>query len=182
VIIAELVSLGLAAALGALEAARGNWDPALFTTLLLLSIVGDLAAVDTAASRVKLSSSFLAIVIAIVFLGATPAALIAVITIVASWIRDRYPRTDLLINLVTYAWFPLVAGLGFHELVDVSNLDGGDPGYYPRSPCSPSSTCSASCCSPSSAATSSSCGRSSSPASRWRCSRRCCERSTCATG
>ena len=41
---------------------RADWDLALFVTLLALSIVGDLTAVDTAASRVKLSSSFLAIV------------------------------------------------------------------------------------------------------------------------
>ena len=43
-----------------------------------LSIVGDLTAVDTPASRVKISSSFLAIVVAAVFLGGAPAAVIGV--------------------------------------------------------------------------------------------------------
>jgi putative nucleotidyltransferase with HDIG domain len=107
-----------------------DWDPTLFITLLALSIIGDLAAVDTAASRVKLSSSFLAIVIAIVFLGAAPATVIALITIMVSWTRDRYPRPDLLINLVTYACFPVIAGIGFHESVAALGLDGAEPAYY----------------------------------------------------
>jgi putative nucleotidyltransferase with HDIG domain len=129
-VLAEFLALALALALAVIEAPHADWDPALFVTLLALSIIGDLAAVDTAASRVKLSSSFLAIVIAIVFLGATPATLIALITILASWTRDRYPAPDLLINLLTYACFPLVTGIGFHELVAALGTDPLDPAYY----------------------------------------------------
>jgi putative nucleotidyltransferase with HDIG domain len=113
-----------------LEAGKADWDPMLLATLLALSIVGDLAAVDTAASRVKLSSSFLAIVIAVVFLGVTPAVVIALVTILISWARDRYPATDLLINLVTYAWFPLLGGVGFHELVAALGTATDDAVYY----------------------------------------------------
>jgi putative nucleotidyltransferase with HDIG domain len=79
---------------------------------------------------VKLSSSFLAIVIAIVFLGAAPATAIALITILVSWTRDRYPASDLLVNLVTYACFPLITGIAYHELVASLGIGGTDPAYY----------------------------------------------------
>ena len=53
-----------------------------------------------------------------VFLGGTPAALIGVLTILAGWLRWRDEPHDLLNNLLTYAIFPLVGGIAFHEVVD----------------------------------------------------------------
>jgi putative nucleotidyltransferase with HDIG domain len=119
----ELVALlaGGAAATAAND--LSNWDLPLFFVLLALSIVSDLTALDTPASRLKISSSFLAIVSAIVFLGPTPAAVIGVATIAAGWIRFRYAATILLINVVTFAWFPLLAGIPFDGL-----LRAADPG------------------------------------------------------
>ena len=130
VVALELFALALAAVVAGVRAGGADWDPALFATLLAVSIAGDLTAVDTPASRVKLSSSFLAIVIAIVFLGETPAAIIGVLTIAAGWLRARYARPDLLINLVTYAWFPLAAGILFHEIVQASGIADMDPSFY----------------------------------------------------
>lgn len=130
VVALELCALALAAGLAVVLASDGEWDLPLFVSLLVVSVVGDLTAVDTATSRVKLSSSFLAIVVAIVFLGATPAALIGVLTILAGWTRWRYSREDLLINLVTYAWFPLLTGLAFGEAVDAAGVSDTDPGFY----------------------------------------------------
>ena len=76
-------------------------------------VIGDLTAVDTPASRMSISSSFLTIVTATVFLGEAPAALIGVATILRRLARFRYAPTTLLINLVTYAWFPLLSGIAF---------------------------------------------------------------------
>jgi putative nucleotidyltransferase with HDIG domain len=130
VIALEVGALALAAGLAVVRAGEADWDLPLFLTLLIVSVAGDLTAVDTATSRVKLSSSFLAIVVAVVFLGESPAALIGVLTILAGWTRWRYSRQDLLINLVTYAWFPLLSGIAFHEIVDATGVSDTEPGFY----------------------------------------------------
>jgi putative nucleotidyltransferase with HDIG domain len=128
----EIAALAAAVAVAVSRAATGHVDWELDTLLFLLalSIVGDILVVQTAASGVKTSSSFLAIITAIVFLGEVPAALIGVATILVGWCVSRYGARDLLINLVTYAWFPLIAGIAFHEAVDATGATDTDPLYY----------------------------------------------------
>jgi len=128
----EIAALVAAVGIAVSRAATGHVDWELDTLLFLLalSIVGDILVVQTAASGVKTSSSFLAIITAIVFLGEVPAALIGVATILVGWCVSRYGARDLLINLVTYAWFPLIAGVAFHEAVDGTGATATDPLYY----------------------------------------------------
>ena len=64
----------------------GTWPCS--AILLAFSVFSDLTAVATE-SKVKISGSFLALVLAMVFLGGTPAALIGVITILVGWLRWR---------------------------------------------------------------------------------------------
>ena len=71
---------------------------ALFAILLGFSIFSDLTAIETS-SKLKISGSFLALVLAMVFLGGTPAALIGVLTILVGWLRWRDEPHDLLNNL-----------------------------------------------------------------------------------
>jgi hypothetical protein len=106
-----------------------DWDFALLLTLLAFSIVSDVGAVETGAS-VKISGSFLALVLAMVFLGGPPAALIGVVTIAVGWLRWRDSASDFLINLVTYAWFPLAGGLAFSAATDAAALDPNDGFFY----------------------------------------------------
>jgi putative nucleotidyltransferase with HDIG domain len=122
----------LAAAVGVAIWLNGDsdWNLPLLAVLLAASIAGDLTALDTSASRIKISSSFLTIVTAMVFLGETPAAVIAVVTILVGWARFRYARTGLLMNLVTYAWFPLLAGSAFHAAVDATGAGQMDVLFY----------------------------------------------------
>ena len=110
--------------------ADSNWDLRALLTLCVIAVVSDLTAIETAASRVKISASFLAIVTAIVFLGAVPAALVGMATIAAGWSRDRYAGHYLLENLVTYAWFPLLSGLAFHAAVDATGTDDQRALFY----------------------------------------------------
>jgi putative nucleotidyltransferase with HDIG domain len=128
----ELVALVAALAVCVSRAATGHieWDLDTLLFLLALSIVGDILVVQTAASGVKTSSSFLAIITAIVFLGEVPAAFIGVATILVGWCVSRYAGHDLLINLVTYAWFPLIAGIAFHEIVDATGTNQTEALYY----------------------------------------------------
>ena len=78
----------LAAATGvAIEvAATANWNLPLLSSLLVFAVVSDRWAIDTTAtlgnrSRLLMSGSFLALVMAMVLLGGAPAALIGVATI-----------------------------------------------------------------------------------------------------
>jgi putative nucleotidyltransferase with HDIG domain len=102
----------------------------LFFTLLVFSAVSDLRAVETS-GKLKISGSFLALVLAMVFMGGTPAATIGVSTIVVGWLRWRDAPQDFLINLTTYAWFPLVGGILFKSIQDSTGVSAGDGLFYP---------------------------------------------------
>ena len=70
-----------------------DWNLSLFGLLLALSMVGDVLALSTLvqlAARSRAASWRSST--AIVFLGSTPAAMIGVVTILAGWLRFRYPR------------------------------------------------------------------------------------------
>jgi putative nucleotidyltransferase with HDIG domain len=116
VVALEVVSLAAAIVAALLLDGDSNWDLAVLGTLLVMAIVSDLTAITTASSHLSVSASFMAIVTATVFLGEAPAALLGVITILGGWLRERYRPHYLLNNLVTYAWFPLLSGLAFHEV------------------------------------------------------------------
>ena len=129
VIRAEIAALVAAAAAAILLIGDGTWEPGLFAMLLVLSVASDLLVIPVR-GNVKLSGSFLAIVTAVVFLGESVGALIGVLTILAGWLVNRYPSPHLLINLVTYAWFPLVSGALFHATVDGLDIARSDPTFY----------------------------------------------------
>jgi putative nucleotidyltransferase with HDIG domain len=130
VVTLELAALAAALVVAVWRNGDSNWDLALFAILLATSVIGDLTAVDTPTSRVKISSSFLTIVTATVFLGETPAALIGVVTIAAGWLRFRYAPTILLINVVTYAWFPLLSGIAFAASLQGAGIGQMDSLFY----------------------------------------------------
>jgi putative nucleotidyltransferase with HDIG domain len=124
-----LTALAGVVAVGIARAPTANWDPALFGILLGFSIFSDLTAIETS-SKLKTSGSFLALVLAMVFLGGPPAAAIGVISIWAGWFRWRDDPHDLLVNTLTYATFPLVSGLAFHQAVDHYHVDASEPMFY----------------------------------------------------
>ncbi len=122
---------GLVAVLvvGVLTAGTANWDPALFGILLAFSVFSDLTAITTT-SKVRLSGSFLPIVLAIVLLGGPPAALIGILTIFTGWLSERRALHLELNNLLTYAGFPLVTGLAFHWVTTGAGILTSQPAFY----------------------------------------------------
>jgi putative nucleotidyltransferase with HDIG domain len=124
-----LVALAVAIAVAILRAPFANWNMALFGILLGFSAFSDLTSIETE-SRLKISGSFLAHVLAMVFLGGTPAALIGVISILAGWARFREGWNFLLVNLLTYMTFPLVVGIVFHEVLHSTGITSADPAFY----------------------------------------------------
>ncbi len=130
VIYAEFAALAAAVALVILTDGMSNWDLGLLGTLTAISVISDLIAVRTRVYQVVVSASFLTIVIGAVFLGGGPAALMGVVTILIGWSKARYPTQHLLINLVTYAWFPLIAGIVFHTSSEAASVETGSAGFY----------------------------------------------------
>ncbi|HVY77321.1 MAG TPA: HD-GYP domain-containing protein [Solirubrobacterales bacterium] len=123
-----LLTLALGAAV--YFAPEGNWDLPLFAILLVFSAFSYVTAVTTE-SNVKVSGAFLALVLAMVFLGGTAAALIGVATNLIGWLfRWRDEPHYLLNNLVAYAIFPLVAGVTFHAVIEATGLTASDPVFY----------------------------------------------------
>src|SRR3954469_1352914 len=127
----------LAAATGLAIGVAGDasWNLPLLASLLGFAVVSDLWAIDTSASlgnrsRLLMSGSFLALVVAMVLLGGTPAALIGVCTIVVGHFRFHERRDLFVNNLVAYSWFPLLGGIGFAAARDALALSSDDPGYY----------------------------------------------------
>src|SRR5665811_1290990 len=112
------------------RAPAADWNLSLFAILLGFSVFSDVTAIETE-SRLKISGSFLALVLAMVLLGGTPAALIGVAGIFAGWLlRFREPLHDLLINLLTYVTFPLVVGVAFRETIAQSQISSAEPAFY----------------------------------------------------
>ncbi len=129
IITAELGGLVAVVAVGVLTADTASWDPALFGILLAFSVFSDLTAITTT-SKVRLSGSFLPIVLAIVLLGGPPAAVIGILTIFIGWLGERNALHLELNNLLTYAGFPLVTGLAFHWVTTSADISTSQPAFY----------------------------------------------------
>lgn len=123
------VALAGTVAFAAWWAPECDWNLPLFAVLLTFSVFSDLTAVSTE-SKVKVSGSFLALVVAMVFLGGTPASLIGLATIGVGWLRWHDEGHYLLNNLLTYALFPLVGGIAFEAATDAAGLTQDDPYFY----------------------------------------------------
>ena len=111
------------------DAPSSNWDPALFVILMGFSIFSDLTATSTG-DKIRISGSFLALVLSMVFLGGAPAALIGVITISLGWLRWREETHYFIANLLNYSLFPLVGGVVFHAIVANNNISDKEVGFY----------------------------------------------------
>src|SRR5207247_8318163 len=125
-----VIALVAAVALAAALAPSSNWDLPLLALLATIAALSDLTAVETGDRKIKLSGSFLTIVVAIVLLGETAAAIVSVLSILIGWLRPRYAGRILLVNVVNYAWFPLISGLVFKGLVARTGLERTDAAYY----------------------------------------------------
>jgi putative nucleotidyltransferase with HDIG domain len=127
---AMFAGLALTVAVAVWRAPMADWDLALFAVLLAFATFSYLTAVATE-SRLRVSGAFLAIVLAMVFLGGTPAAVIGVTTNVVGWLfRWRDDPHYLLINVLTYALFPLIGGIVFHEAISASGITDADWLFY----------------------------------------------------
>jgi diguanylate cyclase (GGDEF)-like protein len=123
------LALAAAAALVVITAPSARWDPGELAIIATFAVMSDLTNVEIT-TKLRVSGSFLGLMLAAVLLGGGPAALVGVLTIAVGWLRSREAPHYLRNNLVTYAWFPLCTGLLFHSLINAAHLGPRALGYY----------------------------------------------------
>ncbi|MDQ6778878.1 MAG: EAL domain-containing protein [Actinomycetota bacterium] len=114
----------------AATAGGDHWNPWSLAVLASFTLASDLMSVETDSSKLKVSGSFLGLILAAVLLGGGPAALIGVLTITIGWVRWRESQHYFRNNLITYVWFPLAAALFFHAATTVADVGPHQLGYY----------------------------------------------------
>ncbi len=125
----ELLALAIGLGVAALFAGRSDWDLPVLGILVALAIVSDLRRVSVPSNRIFASASFLAIITVAVLLGSAAGVLAGVLTISVGWLKERYPKPDLLINLVTYVWFPIVSGRAIRIAGEALGVGSEDAEY-----------------------------------------------------
>lgn len=124
-----LVMLALVLAAVVVAAPSANWDFALLAVLLGFAGFSDLTA-KVIEDRLNISGNFPALILAMVFLGGSPAALMGLATAFLGYLRWREPLSSFVQNLVNYSLFSLVGGLTFHAVVNETGLTDKDLGFY----------------------------------------------------
>jgi len=126
----QATALAIAAIVIVLTAHEARWDVKSLIVITALSTISDLTSVETGSHKLRVSASFLGLILAAVLLGGGPAAMIGVVTITVGWLRWREAGHYFRNNLVTYIWFPLIGGLFFHAASRAAHLTSGDLSYY----------------------------------------------------
>jgi diguanylate cyclase (GGDEF)-like protein len=106
-----------------------NWSWPLFAVIGVFTILGELTEVETG-PKLRVSGSFLGLVVAATVLGPGPGAALGAISTIVSWARHREAAHYFVNNLAAYTAFPLVAGIFFHETLRAGHLGPGQVGYY----------------------------------------------------
>jgi diguanylate cyclase (GGDEF)-like protein len=127
----QVLALAGAAAMIWVTAPAAHWAPWPLLVITLFTVVSDVTAVESG-SKLKVSGTSLGLMLAVVILGAAPAAVIGGVTIVVSWVcrgdhgRGHFVRTD----VAVFAWLLLITGLFFHAAANIAHLDPSVAGYY----------------------------------------------------
>ncbi len=110
------LALAAAVVVVALTNGENRWNLPELAIITGLTVGSDLTHVQTGSSKLRVSGSFLGIMLAAVLLGGGPAALVGVISIALGWLHSREVGHQFRNNLATYAWFPLIGGLVFYAV------------------------------------------------------------------
>jgi putative nucleotidyltransferase with HDIG domain len=109
--LAEVALLGCSVVGIALAWDAADWDPlGLWVLLLVVALVSDFLAIRIS-SNVRISASFVAIVLAMALLGPAPAALLGLATTIPDLAFRGQNNNDKLADLAGWMAFPLIGGL-----------------------------------------------------------------------
>ena len=101
--------LGAGVTVAVLSSRAEDWRPVHLVLLLLVLAIGS-EALTIELRRVRMSGSFLAVVLAMALLGPAPAAAIGAASVLADDIARRRGLRDTLWNAMTFVAFPLIGG------------------------------------------------------------------------
>jgi diguanylate cyclase (GGDEF)-like protein len=108
---------------------RPAWAWPLFVAMGVFVVVADLTMVS-AGSKLNVSGSFYALVVAAAVLGAGPAAVLGIGSTLAIIRRYRWRLHFQVSNLAIYASFPMAAGIFIHEVTRATHSSPDHAGYY----------------------------------------------------
>ncbi len=122
VMLAQLALLTGALVAAALTSREQDWQPAALVWLLVgFAVLSERLTVDGRGMRI--SGSFIAIVVAMVTLGPAPAVLVGISGIAFDAFRTNLVAWKLLVNVTAYAVFPVIAALAFRALEPALDAD-----------------------------------------------------------
>jgi putative nucleotidyltransferase with HDIG domain len=118
---AQIAMLASSLVVVAATSRAADWQPVELVVLLAaLAVASDAMAIETKALR--LTGSFVALVLAMALLGPGPAVAIGLLTIGVDAVRLRTAPGFVLTNVAAYATFPLIGGLAVRALhLDAAN-------------------------------------------------------------
>jgi putative nucleotidyltransferase with HDIG domain len=129
VVAGQVAGLFVVLAVAGVAAPSANWDLTLLGVLLGFAVISDVTA-KAVADRLKISGSFPALVLAMVFLGGAPAVVMGLITALLGWTRWRESTHYFIHNLFNYSLFSLLGGLVFQTLMNHTAITDQDIGFY----------------------------------------------------
>src|SRR3954451_12039167 len=110
IIAVQLSVLSVALAGTAITSRTSDWQPIELVCLLFVLAVGS-EALTVQVRAVRMSGSFLALVLAMALLGPAPAAVIGMASVLIDELASRRSVVGAAGNLAIYGTFPLVGGL-----------------------------------------------------------------------
>lgn len=114
-VVAQIALLASSLAVVVATTRASDWQPVELVALLaVISVLSDQMAIETKALR--LTGSFVALVLAMALLGPGPAVAIGLVTIAVDAVRLRTAPYFVFTNVVAYSTFPLVGGLAVRAL------------------------------------------------------------------
>lgn len=113
-----------------LTAGSDRWSVGPLVVIAILTVISDLTSVGEAFPNLKLSGSFLGIMLAAVLLGGGPAAAVGVLSILVGWLRWREAPHLLRNNLASFVWFPLIGSAFFHAALSLAHIGPDAVAYY----------------------------------------------------
>jgi putative nucleotidyltransferase with HDIG domain len=124
IVAAQVVLLASSLSVVVATSRVSDWQPVSLVVLLAaISVASDAMAIETKALR--LTGSFVALVLAMALLGPAPAVAIGLLTIGVDAVRLRTAPAFVLTNVAAYSTFPLIGGLAVRAL-HLNSADGVD--------------------------------------------------------
>ncbi len=128
--VAQICALAALAAFVVLTAGWYHWEVWPLAMITAFTVISELTSVRMGPTAMRVSGSSLGLMLGAVLLGGGPAALIGVLSVGIGWWHSREVPHHLRNNLVTFAAYPLLAGLTFAGAIHLIHADPRAVAYY----------------------------------------------------